>query len=121
MEPAQPPRAGGRNATGEKPKRDNTLHAWLGATIKNIVGMGEVSSRGLPGETGVLLVDVPKASPAAVAGLKKSDAILTCNGKKVDAVADLLRLYRSAAPGSRVELGIVRQQSAIGLEIERQE
>ncbi len=112
--PGSPPRKGG------KPKRDAAVHPWLGAKIKNVVGMGEVSAHGLPGETGVLLMDVPNGSPAAKAGLKKSDAILKCNGKKVDTVAGLLRLYRSAAPG-KVKLGVVRKQANIIVEVPRGE
>jgi len=118
-EAAQPPREDGSRAAGGKPNRDDALYTWLGAKIKNVVGMGEVSSLGLPGETGVLLVDVPKGRPAAKAGLQASDVILECNGTKVGAVADLLRLYRSAAPGNKVKLGVVREQSEITIEVIR--
>jgi hypothetical protein len=116
---AEPAPGVGRHAGGGRAKRDNTVHSWLGAKIKNVVGMGEVSSRGLSGETGVLLMDVPEASPAAKAGLKNSDAILKCNGKKVDTVEGLLQSYRSAAPGSKVKLGVFREQSDITVEVDR--
>jgi hypothetical protein len=116
---AGPPPGVRRHAVGGRRKRDHTVHAWLGAKIKNVVGMGEVSSRGLPGEMGVLLMDVPEASPAAKAGLKPTDAILKCNGKQVDTVEGLLQLYRSAAPGSKVKLGVFREQSEMTVEIDR--
>lgn len=116
---AEPEEGGDRHADGGPPKRDNTVHSWLGAKIKNVVGMGEVSARGLPGESGVLLVDVPETSAAAKAGLKQSDAILKCNGKKVDTVDDLVQLYRSATPGSKVRLGVVREQADTSVEIDR--
>jgi hypothetical protein len=103
----------------DKPKRANTIHMWLGATIMNVVGMGEVSSRGLPSETGVMLVDVPAASAAGECGLRNSDAILTCLGKRVETVEDLLRLYRSATPGSTIKLGVFREQTDVTVEIVR--
>jgi hypothetical protein len=118
---AEPLPERGRRAAGGQPKRGNTPRTWLGATIKNVVGMGEVSSLGLPGERGVLLVAVSRTTPAAKAGLKKSDVVVRCNGREVDTVADLLRLWRSAAPGSTVKLGIVREQSEIIVEIGRGE
>ena len=37
--------------------------------MRDISGLGERSAYGLPDETGVLLLDVPAASPAAKAGL----------------------------------------------------
>ncbi|NQU20651.1 MAG: PDZ domain-containing protein [Candidatus Nealsonbacteria bacterium] len=99
--------------------RDGRVHAWLGAKIKNVVGQGEMSAHGLPGEIGVLLVDVPEGSTAAKFGLKKGDAILHCDGKPVKDVADLLRLYRAAAPGAKVKLGLFRSQKDLTIEIVR--
>ncbi len=103
---------------GGESKRDDTVRTWLGASIKSVVGMGEVSSLGLPGETGTLLVDVPKASPAARAGLRKSDVVLRCDGRKVDTTADLLRSWRSAAVGNKVKLSVVREQAEVGIEVD---
>jgi hypothetical protein len=107
------------DSTGRKPPRDNRLHVWLGAKIKNVVGMGEVSASGLPGETGVLLMRVPKESAAAMAGLKPTDAILKCNDMQVDIVDDLLRHYRAAKPGSKVKIGVIREQRKITIEVPR--
>ncbi|MEK6236056.1 MAG: PDZ domain-containing protein, partial [Planctomycetales bacterium] len=108
-----------RTAVRAKPKRDAAIRLWLGAKVKNVVGLSEVSSHGLPGETGVLLIDVPRESRAAAAGLKKSDAILKCNGKPIHAVDDLLRNMRAAAPGEKVKLAVVRRQADVVVEVER--
>lgn len=51
--------------SGRDPRPSN----WLGASVKNITGLGEVSASGLPAEAGILLLDVPQASRAAAAGL----------------------------------------------------
>jgi hypothetical protein len=90
---------------GGGPPRDRTLVAWLGAQVRNIVGLGDVSAYGLPGEAGVLLAEVPATSDAAAAGLRAGDVLLRCNGIDVDAGS----LARCAAPGP-MRLIIVRDQ-----------
>jgi hypothetical protein len=70
-------------------KRSGKVVQWMGATVRNIIGEGEMSAHGLPGETGVLILDAPAGSPLARAGLKKDDVILGANGKNIDTVQDL--------------------------------
>jgi hypothetical protein len=70
-------------------KRSGKVQQWMGAKIRNIVGEGEMSAHGLPGETGVLILDVPADSALAKAGVRKDDVILGANGKKIDTVRDL--------------------------------
>src|SRR5260370_25165677 len=48
--------------------RDPRPSIWLGASVKNIVGMGEVSASGLPGEAGILGLDAPPTSRPPAAG-----------------------------------------------------
>jgi Right handed beta helix region len=69
--------------------RSGKVQEWMGAKVRNIIGEGEMSAHGLPGETGVLIVDLPTDSPLAKAGVKKDDVILGANEKKVDTVKDL--------------------------------
>lgn len=47
--------------------RSREVAVWAGAKLRNIVGLGEVSAAGSPGETGVILLDVPDTSDAAKA------------------------------------------------------
>ncbi|MFC7337790.1 right-handed parallel beta-helix repeat-containing protein [Haloferula chungangensis] len=101
----------------KKSKRDRREQQWLGAKVKNIVGMGEVSATGLPEETGVRLLEVPKDSVAANAGLQKSDVIIECNGKPTDTFAELQGQWHIAK--GKVELGVWRGQEAIQLTIEK--
>jgi hypothetical protein len=90
----------GRPASAQS-GRDGRTAAWRGATVKNVVGLGEVSASGLPGEVGVLVLAVPPQSQAAALGLRQGDVILKIGGQETDALADLLRLS-SAAAGRRV-------------------
>ena len=71
-------------------KRDEQTHTWLGATVKNVLGEGEVSAAGLPGEIGVLFVNIPDESEAAQAGFQRGDVILECDSEAVNSIQDLL-------------------------------
>ncbi|MCX5656070.1 MAG: PDZ domain-containing protein, partial [Planctomycetota bacterium] len=105
------PVPGGNSAT-EKSSRDGRTQVWLGAKVKNIVGMGEMSASGLPGEVGVLIVDAPADSPAAKAGLRTGDVVLQCGGRAANDLKTLLREYGAAKPGQKVTLGVHRNQKS---------
>jgi hypothetical protein len=55
---------------GQKPvtasvARDLAPRAWLGASVRNVADIGEMSALGLPGVTGVLVLEVPAGSVLA--------------------------------------------------------
>jgi hypothetical protein len=93
-------------------KRDPRPRAWLGATVKNVVGLGEQSAAGLPEERGVVIVEIAESSPLKAGGLRVGEVILGVNGKRVDTVQDLVRLYDVVPAGGDVELNVYRNQSA---------
>ncbi len=90
--------------------RDKTVWTWLGAEVRNVVGMGEVSAAGLAGETGVLVLEVPAASEAYRIGLRKGDVILRVGATAIDTLAALKR-----APNAK-EVKITRNQSEMVLQ-----
>ena len=90
--------------------RDPRPSIWLGASVKNIAGMGEVSASGLPGEIGILVLDVPQASRAAAAGLRKGDVVLRLDGKAADTLRDLQRLSAESPAFGMVNITIWRGQ-----------
>lgn len=98
--------------------RDPRPSIWLGASVKNIVGIGEVSASGLTGEAGILVLDVPQASRAAAAGLRKGDVVLRLDGKATDTVRDLQRLSAESPAFGTVNITIWRGQREITLEAE---
>jgi hypothetical protein len=98
--------------------RDTTPRVWLGASVHNIADEGEMSAFGLPGVTGVLVLEVPADSALAKAGLQKNDVILSVNGAKTADVASLLQPAHSLAAGQNLSVGISRDQKAITLLIE---
>ena len=83
---------------------------WLGASVRNITGEGEMSAFGLPGVTGVLVLDVPAESALAKAGLRKNDVILSINGGKTTDTAALLKQASALPAGSSLKLGVSRDQ-----------
>lgn len=81
----------------------------LGAKVRTIEGLSDRSAYGLPGEYGVLFVDVPSGSLAAKSGLKAGDVVIELDGKPVRTVEDLGRSGRV--------LTVVRKQARITLVI----
>lgn len=100
----------------EVAKRDPAVRPFLGGRVKNVVGLGEVSASGLPGETGVIIIEPGK--PLAAAAIKPGEVIIACSDKKVDTVDDLLRLV-DASRTAEVELTIFRDQSPVKVRITR--
>ena len=83
---------------------------WLGATVRNIADEGEMSAFGLPGVTGVLVLEIPAESPLAKAGLRKDDVIFSVNGGKTADTAALLKQARELPGKSSLKIGISRDQ-----------
>jgi hypothetical protein len=111
--------------TPEIPKLENQVrgkkvinrasYAWR-AGIRDIEGLGDRSAYGLADESGVLLLDVPVASPAAMAGLLKDDVIVACDDQPVRSMYDLRKLQDKAA-GKKLTLLVSRKQKKATLEI----
>ena len=83
---------------------------WLGVSVRNIADEGEMSAFGLPGVTGVLVLEVPAESALARAGLQKHDVILSVNGGKTADTAALLRQAPALPVGSSLKIGVSRDQ-----------
>jgi hypothetical protein len=95
---------------------------WLGARVRNIADEGEMSAFGLPGVTGVLVLEVPADSVIAKAGLRKNDVILSVNGGKTadtTALSALLRQAQSSLVGKSLKLGLSRDQKELAVQLVR--
>ena len=97
--------------------RDTMPVKWLGGNVRNIADEGEMSAFGLPGVTGVLVLDVPAESALAKAGLRKNDVILSINGNKTADTAALRRQTESLAVGSSLKLAVSRDQKEMSVEL----
>jgi hypothetical protein len=101
--------------TGET--RSRAIGTWAGARVRNVVGLDEVSASGTPGETGVIILEVPPNSPAANAGLLAGDVILGFDGKPVQELQHLLQASRSVPVGKQSNVTILRFQQESTLNI----
>ncbi len=111
--------AAGTGVRADAGARDcTTMMTWLGATIQNLCGT-VLSVVGLGFEIGVYMPTVPSGSQAESDGFKANDVILQFNGQNVGSLDDLNRLYGAVAPGTKVTLGIYRQQMDATLTLTR--
>jgi len=62
----------------------------------------------LPAAAGAAVVEVFQRSPAERAAIRPGDVIVRFAGRPIESDADLVRLTASAAPGSTVEVELVR-------------
>ena len=92
---------------------------WLGASVRNIADVGEMSAFGLPGVTGVLVLEVPANSPLAKAGLRKNDVILSVNGGKTADTEALLRQVPALSAGGSLKIGVSRDQKEMVFQLLR--
>jgi serine protease Do len=83
---------------------------WLGVMIQPVTP--EVAeSLGLDEAVGALVTEVTPDSPAAKAGLRQGDVVLSYDGKKISTLRDLSRAVADTAVGSKVSLKIVRDHA----------
>ncbi len=80
---------------------------YLGVSLQSLTptlraGMG-VKQRG-----GVLVADVVDKGPGDLAGLQEGDIVLTAGGTRVTAPGELQAIVREGAPGTRLQLHILR-------------
>lgn len=59
-------------------------------------------------QRGVIITNLPKDSPAAKAGLERSDVIIAIEGHAITTPQDLRNRVAARAPGSEVELRVLR-------------
>jgi len=78
----------------------------LGATVKDLTTDAEQSVAGIARKSGVYVLEAPKKSAAAKAGIRASEAILAVNGVDIHSVTDLQRELGKRA-GTTVELHVV--------------
>jgi serine protease Do len=82
-------------------------HGYLGISM-NDVTPDNAQFFNLPDATGAIVSQVSPDSPASRAGLKSGDVLREINGKKIEDGRALQVVVSETAPGSAIDLGILR-------------
>ena len=81
---------------------------WLGVQIQQVTP--EIAkSLGLPKDSGALVADVTSGGPAAKAGFKQGDVILSFNGHSIDKVRDLPIVVAETKVGQTADVKVWRK------------
>lgn len=88
---------------------------WLGASIRNVRGLGDRSAFGLPDEKGVIVVGIPKGSPLETAGLKTGDVIRTANQEETPNVGRLVAIQQQINWTGQLSVTVIRNQQTVQL------
>ncbi len=98
-----------RNVVDQLKENGRVTRGWLGVTIQD-VDKNLAESFGLKRPGGALVAEVSKDGPAAKAGLRSGDIIVTFDGKDIPTSADLPHLVGLVAPGTTVDVEICTGQ-----------
>ena len=98
-----------KSVVAQLKENGHVTRGWLGVAIQGISPAIAKSLGMNPDETtGALVATVTPNSPAAKAGLKPGDVIVSASGKPIKSVHDLPRLVASMPPGQQLELNVRR-------------
>ncbi len=88
-------------------KKGKVVRGWLGVYIQPL--SPEVAQGlGIPGKQGALVSDVTKDGPAAKAGIRSGDVIVSYDGKDVKDQHDLPSMVAATSPGKKVDIKVYR-------------
>ena len=99
-------------AAGEK----SLVHAWTGISGQEITA-ALAASLNLASPSGVLVNSVNAAGPAAKAGLRTGDVIVSVNGRTVEDPESFRYRIATLPVGSTAELGVVRKGQQLTLRV----
>lgn len=90
-------------------QRGKVVRGWLGVSIQELTD--ELASGfGVTPNSGVLVADVIKGSPAEAAGMRSGDIVVEFEGNPVTEVAQLQRYVAAVPPARVVKVGVVRDK-----------
>lgn len=87
------------------------IYGWLGVSVGDL-GAEMAESFGLPSPRGAVVGGVTAGSPAARAGLRRGDVIVSLDGTQVRSASDLTRRVGQTRVGGTIRLEVVGQGGA---------
>lgn len=92
-----------------------------GITLNNFSGISNINFSHVFGynniDTGVLITDIEKDSPAEKASLLISDIVISCDGKKVNSIEDLNNIISNTMISSSLDFIVLRDHKRIKLKV----
>jgi len=88
----------------------------IGVTVRD-VDSADVKREKLPAESGAVIDDVRSESPAAKAGLKAGDVIVSFDGEKVRSAQHFARLVDETPDGREVEATVIRDGGRVNVKV----
>ena len=105
------------NVVAQLKQSGRVTRGWLGVTIQD-VDKKLAESFGLTRAGGALISDISSDGPASKAGLRSGDIILKFDGKSIPSSADLPHVVGLIAPGSTVEVELMRDREPQTINVE---
>jgi serine protease Do len=106
-----------RNVVEQLKESGTVTRGWLGVTIQNVDrNLGE--SFGLDRPRGALISQLAPDGPADEAGLEPGDIIVEFDGESIETSADLPHVVGLIAPGTKVDVLIVRDRKERTVKVE---
>jgi serine protease Do len=104
------PAATAKNVIAQLKDRGHVTRGWLGVQIQPVTS--EVADAlGLKQAAGALVTEPQSDSPAAKAGVKAGDVIVSVDGASIEDSRELARKIGTLSPGASVKLSLIRDGS----------
>jgi len=97
--------------------RGAVVRGYLGVAVRPITPEA-AEAAGLKDQKGVLIENVVEGSPAEKAGIQKGDVIVAVNDQAVGAPQELTRRIVGTAPGTKVEVSLIRKGKPLQMSVE---
>ena len=99
---------------GELVRHGRVRRAYIGVSAQTVPLPRRLTARaGISNTAGALIASLEPASPAAVAGLRLNDVVVTVDGEPVTGVDDLVRLLNAHRIAREVEFRVLRQGALV--------
>jgi serine protease Do len=101
------PAATAKNVIAQLKDQGHVTRGWLGVQIQPVTS-GVADALGLKQAAGALVAEPQSGSPAAKAGVKAGDVIVSVDGTALKDSRELSQKVGTMSPGSTVRLGVIR-------------
>ena len=105
-----------QSIAGQLMAKGSVSRGWIGVMVQPVTA-DIAEGLGLKAARGALVDEVQRGGPAAQAGLRNGDVIVSAGGAEIKDSRDLARKVAEIAPGSKLTLQIMRDGKAETLEL----